>query len=164
MTSPFSTMTYIQADQTIAIQNAGNFTQLSHQLDEKLSSRNAFYALRIDGTFPHIKTRSAPKLEKPYPRLSGTVKSQSVFAFSNVIRTVVGIWVPEFSKGFNVPVYHLHFITADRKAGGHILDLQVDEALAKVDVTPGFVMQLPSSGDFYKRRSHPRSAIRASED
>ena len=149
MTSPFSTVTYFKADQTIAIQNAGNFTQLSRQLDEKLPSRNAFYAMRIDGTFPYIKTRSVPKQEKPYPRLADAVKNQSVFEFSNVSGSVVGIWAPEFSKGLNVPGYHLHFITADRKAGGHILDLKVDEAVAMVDITPGFAMQLPTTGDFY---------------
>ena len=149
MTSPFSTVTYFKADQTIAIKNAGNFTQLSRQLDEKLPSRNAFYALRIDGTFPYIKTRSVPKQEKPYPRLADAVKNQSVFELYNVTGTVVGIWAPEFSKGLNVAGYHLHFITADRKAGGHILDLKVDEAMAMVDITPGFAMQLPTSGDFY---------------
>ncbi|MHB8118019.1 MAG: acetolactate decarboxylase [Methanothrix sp.] len=150
MTSPFATVTYFLADQTIAIQNASNFTGLSRQLDEKLPSTNMFYALRIDGTFPYIKTRSVPKQEKPYPRLADAVKNQSVFEFSNVTGSVVGIWAPEFSKGLNVPGYHLHFITADRKAGGHILDLQVDDALANVDITPGFAMQLPTTGNFYK--------------
>lgn len=149
MTSPFSTVTYFQADQTIAIQNASNFTMLSSRLDEQLPSRNAFYAFRIDGTFPYIKTRSVPRQEKPYPRLADAVKNQSVFEFSNVTGSIVGIWAPEFSKGLNVPGYHFHFITADRKAGGHILDLKVDEAAAKVDITSGFAMQLPESGDFY---------------
>ena len=149
MTSPFSTVTYFQADQTIAIQNVSNFTELSRQLDEQLPSKNAFYAVRIDGTFPYIKTRSVPKQEKPYPRLADAVKNQSVFEFANATGTVVGVWAPDFSKGLNVPGYHLHFITADRKAGGHILDLKVDEAEAKVDITPGFAMELPTKGDFY---------------
>jgi len=61
----------------------------------------------------------------------------------------VGIWSPDFVKGVNVPGYHLHFITEDRKAGGHILEIQVSNATAQVDVTAGFAMQLPSSGDFY---------------
>jgi acetolactate decarboxylase len=149
MTSPFSTVTYFQADQNITIKNAGNFTELSRQIDEKLPSKNAFFALRIDGTFPYVKTRSVPRQEEPYPRLADAVKNQSVFEFTNVTGTVVGIWAPEFSKGLNVPGYHLHFITADRKAGGHILDLQVDDAEAKVDVTAGFAMELPTKGDFY---------------
>ena len=149
MTSPFSTVTYFQVDQTVAVKNASNFTELSRQLDEELPSRNAFYAMRIDGTFPYIKTRSVPKQGKPYPRLADAVKNQSVFEFHNATGTVVGIWAPEFSEGLNVPGYHFHFITEDRKAGGHILDLQVDEAEAKVDITAGFAMQLPTTGDFY---------------
>jgi acetolactate decarboxylase len=149
MTTPFSTVTFFEADQSAAIKSAGNFTELSAQIDRQLPSRNVFYALRIDGTFPYVKTRSVPKQERPYPRLVDAVKNQSVFEFYNVTGTVVGIWAPEFSKDVNVPGYHLHFITTDRKAGGHILDLKVDEAKAEVDVTPGFAMQLPMDGDFY---------------
>jgi acetolactate decarboxylase len=148
-TTPFSTVTYFQADQTISIEDAGNFSQLSSQIDQKMPSINTFYAIRIDGTFPYVKTRSVPQQEKPYPRLADATKNQSVFEFSNITGTVVGFWAPEFSKGLNVAGYHLHFITADRKAGGHILDLQVDKADAKVDVTSGFAMQLPTTGDFY---------------
>ena len=62
---------------------------------------------------------------------------------------MVGIWAPDFAKGVNVPGYHLHFITEDRKAGGHILEIRVANATAQLDVTPGFAMELPTSGDFY---------------
>jgi acetolactate decarboxylase len=148
-TTPFSTVTYFQTDQTIAIENAGNFSQLSSQISEKLPSINTFYAIRIDGTFPYVKTRSVPAQKKPYPRLADATKNQSVFEFANVTGTVIGVWAPEFAKGLNVAGYHLHFITADRKAGGHILDLDVDKAEAKVDVTAGFAMELPTTGDFY---------------
>jgi acetolactate decarboxylase len=149
MTAPFATVTRFEVDQTAAVQDAGNFTQLSQQLDQYLPSRNIFYALRIDGTFPYVKTRSIPKQEKPYPRLADAAKNQSVFNFTNVTGSVVGIWAPDFVKGLNVPGYHLHFITEDRKAGGHILEIQVDNATAQVDVTSGFAMELPTSGDFY---------------
>ena len=150
MTAPFAAVTRFEVDQTAAVQDAGNFTELARQLDRHLPSRNAFYALRIDGTFPYVQTRSVPAQEKPYPRLAEAVENQSVFNFTNVIGSVVGIWAPEFAKGVNVPGYHLHFITEDRKAGGHILDIQVANATAQVDVTAGFAMQLPSSGDFYE--------------
>lgn len=149
MTSPFSTVTHFEADQTIEIRNASNFTELSLQLDKQLPSKNAFYALRIDGTFPYIKTRSVPKQEKPYPRLADACKNQSVFVLNNTKGTIVGIWAPDFSEGLNVPGYHFHFITEDKKAGGHILDLKVDEATGNLDITSGFAMQLPTSGDFY---------------
>jgi acetolactate decarboxylase len=150
MTAPFAAVTRFEVDQTAALENAGNLSELARQLDRHLPSPNAFYALRIDGTFPYVQTRSVPAQEKPYPRLAEAVKNQSVFNFTNVTGSVVGIWAPEFAKGVNVPGYHLHFITEDRKAGGHILDIQVANATAQVDVTAGFAMQLPSSGDFYE--------------
>ncbi|HPA97994.1 MAG TPA: acetolactate decarboxylase [Methanothrix sp.] len=149
MTAPFATVTRFEADQTAALENASNFTELARQIDRHLPSPNAFYALRIDGTFPYVQTRSVPAQEKPYPRLAEAVEDQSVFNLTNVTGSVVGIWSPDFVKGVNVPGYHLHFITEDRKAGGHILEIQVSNATAQVDVTAGFAMQLPSSGDFY---------------
>ena len=149
MTAPFATVTRFEADQTAALENAGNFTELARQIDRHLPSPNAFYALRIDGTFPYVQTRSVPRQEKPYPRLAEAVEDQSVFNLTNVTGSVVGIWSPDFVKGVNVPGYHLHFITEDRKAGGHILEIQVANATAQMDVTAGFAMQLPSSGDFY---------------
>jgi acetolactate decarboxylase len=149
MTSPFATVTHFDIDQTVAVQNASNLTELSSQLDRYLPSRNMFYALRIDGTFPYVKTRSVPCQEKPYPCLADAAKNQSVFNFTNVTGSVVGVWAPDFVKGLNVPGYHLHFITEDRKAGGHILEIQVDNATAQVDITSGFAMELPTSGDFY---------------
>lgn len=149
MTAPFAAVTRFEADQTAALENASNFTELARQIDRHLPSPNAFYALRIDGTFPYVQTRSVPRQEKPYPRLAEAVEDQSVFNLTNVTGSVVGIWSPDFVKGVNVPGYHLHFITEDRKAGGHILEIQVSNATAQVDVTAGFAMQLPSSGDFY---------------
>ena len=149
MTAPFAAVNRFEADQTAALENASNFTELARQIDRHLPSPNAFYALRIDGTFPYVQTRSVPRQEKPYPRLAEAVEDQSVFNLTNVTGSVVGIWAPDFARGVNVPGYHLHFITEDRKAGGHILEIQVSNATAQVDVTAGFAMQLPSSGDFY---------------
>jgi acetolactate decarboxylase len=117
-------------------------------LASKNLSKNLFYALRIDGQFPYVKARSVPRQAKPYPRLVDACANQSVFELRGVKGTVVGFFTPVFAGSLNVPGYHLHFITEDRKAGGHILDFSSEGAEVKVDVTPGFAMLLPTSGDF----------------
>ena len=43
----------------------------------------------------------------------------------------------------NVPGYHLHFISDDLKAGGHILDFIIEEGRAELDVCNRFLMLLP---------------------
>lgn len=148
-TTPFATVTFFDPDETVLVEKAENMTEFGEILEESLPSENVFYAIRIEGTFPYVKTRSVPAQEKPYPLLVDAVANQTVFEFENASGTVVGFWSPEFVKGINIPGYHLHFITDDRKAGGHILDLQLDGAEVELDLTPNIFMALPTAGDFY---------------
>jgi len=147
-TTPFATVTFFDPDETVLIETA-NFSELKEILEASFPSKNVFYAVRIDGTFPYVKTRSVPAQERPYPLLVDVTANQTVFEFEDASGTVVGFWCPEFASGMNVPGYHLHFITDDRKAGGHILDLRVEGAEVALDVTPNIFMALPTAGDFY---------------
>ncbi|HOO53399.1 MAG TPA: acetolactate decarboxylase [Methanothrix sp.] len=149
VTTPFATVTFFDPDETVTVEKADNMTELGDILERSFPSENVFYAVRIDGTFPYVKTRSVPAQEKPYPLLVDAVANQTVFEFEDASGTVVGFWSPEFVDGINVPGYHLHFITDDRKAGGHILDLRVEGAEVDLDLTPNIFMALPTAGDFF---------------
>jgi len=148
VTTPFATVTFFEPDQTVLVEEA-NFSELKEILEGNFPSKNVFYAIRIGGTFPYVKTRSVPAQVKPYPLLANVTANQTVFEFENASGTVVGFWSPEFVDGINVPGYHLHFITDDRKAGGHILDLALDGAEVELDLTPNIFMALPTAGDFF---------------
>ncbi len=148
-TTPFAAATFFDPDMTVTIDEPMNLTALEGYLETELPSKNLFYAIRMDGTFPQVVTRSVPIQEKPYPRLADVVANQTVFTFENVTGTAVGFWTPELAKGINVPGYHLHFITSDRTAGGHLLDMTVTEGSVQVDTTTNFTMALPLRGDFW---------------
>ena len=47
-------------------------------------SDNTFYALRIGGHFPFIRTRTVSKQSKPYPRLVDAAASAPVFELADV--------------------------------------------------------------------------------
>lgn len=149
MTTPFATVTCFEADENFRLDEPVNLTELEAFLDLNLPSENLFYAVRVDGNFSYIKARSVPRQEKPYPKLADAVSTQSVFEFENISGTLVGFKAPEYVKGVNVPGYHLHFITADRSAGGHVLDLEMENGDAALDITSAFFIELPTSGDFY---------------
>lgn len=150
MTTPFATVTSFEADENFRLGEPVNLTEFEEYLDSNLPSENLFYAVRVDGNFSYLKARSVPRQEKPYPRLVDAVSTQAVFEFENVSGTLVGFRTPEYVKGVNVPGYHLHFITTDRGAGGHVLDFELEEGDAAVDITRAFFMELPKSGDFYE--------------
>lgn len=151
MTTPFAAVTFFTPDETIALNDTSNLTQLESYLDGKLITKNIFYAVRIDGTFDYVKTRSVPAQSKPYPPLLEAVsKGQKIFEFHNISGTIVGFRCPSFADGVNVPGYHMHFITADKSAGGHILDFELKNASIKVDELSELDMDLPDSEEFYQ--------------
>lgn len=148
-TTPFITATFFEPDITTHVEHTANISQFEEQLEGGLPSANMVYAVRIDGPFDYVKTRSIPKQFRPYPKLAEAVKEQNVFEFYNVSGTIVGFWSPEFISGLNVPGYHIHFITDDRNAGGHVLDLRMTSRDIEVDITPDLYVVLPTEGDFY---------------
>jgi len=149
-TTPFAAAPFFDPDLTVTVGEPVNLTGLGRYLDAEIPSENLFYAVRMDGTFPRVVTRSVPIQEKPYPRLVDVTANQTVFTFENVTGTVVGFRTPAMVGGINVPGYHLHFITGDRTAGGHLLDITVPEGSGvQVDVTANFSMALPATEDFW---------------
>lgn len=154
MTTPFAVVTVFEADQTLSSPDSMDYEGLQRYLDELIPDQNIFYAIKITGTFPYIKTRSVPRQEEPYPLLVEVVKEQTTFEFHDIEGTIVGFRCPDTVKGVNVPGYHLHFITADRKAGGHLLACQLQDATIAIDYTSEFYMVL-SQHEGPQQKSEP---------
>lgn len=151
ITTPFASVTFFDTDLEETLGNGLSFTDFQPWLDEMLPSANLFYAIKIDGTFSYVKTRSVPAQQKPYPALAEVTKNQPTFEFTNVTGTIVGFRCPPYVTGINVPGYHLHFLTADKTAGGHLLDFTVAQGEVAVDNTYEFLMMLPTEGSaFYQ--------------
>jgi acetolactate decarboxylase len=148
--TPFAAVTFIDADKVVAVNQQLGLTQLQSYIDTLLESQNLFYAIRIDGKFNYMKTRSIPEQTKPYPPLADAVKNQQVTEFHDIEGTIVGFRCPPYVDGINVPGYHFHFIDKARKSGGHVLDLLTSKVMLTVDSTANFVMVLPGTQGFYK--------------
>jgi len=148
MKTPFSVVTFFEPDESFNVEARLDYEQLKTYLDERIPTENIFYALKIEGVFEYMKTRSVPGQEKPYPALVDVVKHQSVFEFHDVKGTIVGFRTPGFVQGINVPGYHIHFITEDRKAGGHVLACQMEHVDVELDFTSELCVVLPKSAGF----------------
>lgn len=146
--TPFASVINFKPEQTTQISDIKDYTQLEHFLDKVINDTNYIYAIRIDGVFDYIETRSIPAQSKPYPTLAQAAKTQSVFKAQNVKGTIVGFWCPQYVNGINVPGYHLHFISDDRNFGGHILAGSVKSGSVQIARISDFRMVLPGEGDF----------------
>jgi acetolactate decarboxylase len=148
MTAPFACVLFFDADRELPIREGVNSTQLQAYLDDSIQERNIFHAVMIEGTFDYVKTRSVPGQEKPYPPLVEVTAHQPTFEFHDIRGTIVGFYCPDYVEGLNVPGYHLHFITEDRTAGGHVLEFTIKDAKLSVDYTSDFRMMLPNTEEF----------------
>jgi acetolactate decarboxylase len=147
-TSPFAAVTFFETDIQEEINTEMTGQGLASYIEELLPGKNLMYAVKITGNFSYMKTRSVAAQEKPYPRLVDVTKDQSVFEFNNTEGTIVGYWMPEYINGINVPGYHLHFITADRTAGGHILDYTISSGTIEIDSCDSFYLELPENENY----------------
>ncbi|MEH2463883.1 acetolactate decarboxylase [Nostoc sp.] len=148
MTSPFASVTFFKPQTLISLEGQINYQQLQQSLDQRLPSKNYPYAIRIQGNFPYVKFRSLPKQTPPYRPLAEALKEQSIFELRNVNGTLVGFRTPKYMQGVNVNGYHFHFITANRKTGGHILDGQFQNAKIELDTLSKVEINLPKTAEF----------------
>jgi acetolactate decarboxylase len=149
-TTPLACVTFFQAKRTLTADGPFDLADLEALLDKAGAARNVPVAIRITGRFKHVKTRSVPKQEKPYPRLAAVTDRQPTFEFQDVGGTMVGFRLPEYMKGLNVPGYHLHFLTDDRTGGGHVLEIEGAALRVEMDETPGLEVVLPR-GEAFER-------------
>lgn len=147
-TAPFAVMTFFKAGQSAALTSGADYAAVERSIDALLPTINHFYAIRISGTFRAVKTRSVPRQVKPYPPADQVAPHQPTFDLNAVRGTMVGFFCPAFARGLNVPGYHLHFITQDRSAGGHVLRLVVEKATVEVSEITDWSVRLPDDAAF----------------
>lgn len=118
--TPFAVLTFFQAVHRFSA--GASFDQLCAAIDERVGAAEIVHAVRIDGAFASVHCRSVPKQEKPYRPLAEVLAEQRTFDLTEVEGTMVGFRFPNLGLGVGVPGYHLHFVSADRRRGGHVLD------------------------------------------
>jgi acetolactate decarboxylase len=125
MTTPFAIVTPFESDGEFPVAEPASLDELEVRIDRELPNHELFFAIRIDGDFDSITTRSVPRQEPPYRALADVTKDQTVLTHDKISGTLVGFRCPKWVMGLSVPGYHWHFLSSDHKLGGHVLDCQL---------------------------------------
>jgi acetolactate decarboxylase len=144
---PYAMITRFPAGDTLDLTECAALTDLHAQLDQLRDSQNVFYAIRIDGEFSSMHTRSVRRTPEGVP-LVAAASQQSEFHLRNVRGTLVGFWSPGYLQTILVPGYHLHFLSDDRRSGGHLLGCAGRGLRACVRRETDFRVSLPESASF----------------
>ncbi|MDQ3864984.1 MAG: acetolactate decarboxylase [Actinomycetota bacterium] len=141
--TPFAVVTIFEPDVSHTLSTPMDFEALRDYLDGVVGGAAVCCAIRVDGRFEYVKTRSVPRQHKPYPPLVEVVKYQPTFELYDVSGSLVGFRFPDYAQGLNVSGYHFHFITANWSAGGHVLECRLAHGELYVDREGDLRLELP---------------------
>lgn len=147
--TPFSVVTRFQPGNHIDFLRCNSFAEMEVQIDEFRHSNNTFYAIRLDGRFDFVRTRAMHRTAEGVPLVEAAAH-QPEFEFSDIVGSVVGFWSPSYVSTLNVPGYHLHFISEDHSAGGHVLELAGRDLQLRIQEENDLRLALPESEAFLR--------------
>ncbi|WP_165352123.1 acetolactate decarboxylase [Solidesulfovibrio carbinolicus] len=116
---------------------------LTATLASRLPDPSKMCAVRVDGRFGKLTVRSVPAQVKPWPPLAEAISRQATFPLADEQGTLVGFYTPSGLPALSPPGWHFHYLSMDRKRGGHVLSLKVDAAKARGEAVTAMDIRLP---------------------
>ena len=150
---PYATVTYFDHELSLGLNDVNDKAAFEKILNEEVKKcgENSFYMIKLHTEFSSLLFRSEYGSKPPYPTLVEALKDkQTEFNAKNIKGTLVGLYCPNYMSGLNSPGWHFHFISDDRKQGGHILELSVKKGTVELDKTDKFTMILHDDQQFHK--------------
>lgn len=149
--TPFAFITAFKAETVQILLEVDNADTLFKRIQALLPNKNGIYALRINGTFSHVRTRAfSPVGEQPFKPLALLLDQQHFFDLNNTTGTLVGFYMPGYLSGINITGMHFHYLSSDRKHGGHVVGLKADSLKLEITQIKGFFLTVPDTANFEK--------------
>jgi len=108
-----------------------------------------FVSYRVTGHFKYLKVRTVRGQSYAGQPLSELGETQQVFEIKDTSGIVVGFRSPMAWQGLPVAGEHMHFLSDDRKRGGHILALETAKGVkVEAALVKNLHVELPQGRDF----------------
>ena len=131
--TPFASVKKFKQDTSFVVAGSISFDSLKALLLPIMELNNKPAAIKLDGEFNFVKSRSVHKQKEPFQTLAEIVEEQAVFNFENVEATGVGFWFPEYFDGIVFSSFHFHILLNDKMGGGHLLDCELSRVKVSID-------------------------------
>ena len=154
--TPFAVVTFFRPEQELDVAQPMTKSGLLAMI-EKATDANLFNAVRVDGAFDEVHTRTVQRQTRPFPPLTEAAKHQAEKVFTNVEGTLAGFRSPAYAQGIGVAGFHLHFLREDKHAGGHALDYWIRVGKVQIYTVRDLRVELPTSAEFLQTNFEDRS-------
>lgn len=161
--TPFAVVCKFAPSVTREIDRPLAWKELTALIDELVAPDATVIAVRVDGEFDDIGLRSVARQTPPYPPLVEVVAHQTTWHVPQARGTLLGFRFPDATAGLEVPGYHLHFLSDDRRTGGHVLSLALRNGRVAVDHCDDLHVALPAGVELGTPGVTDRAAIASAE-
>lgn len=164
--TPFAAVTFYRPTRQFPLQGPWDLERFEREASRLFPEHNSFLALCVEGEFSQMHVRSVAAQSPPYRPLVEVAAAQSEFHYENIRGVLVGFRCPPYARGFNVPGYHLHFLSEDKTVGGHVLNFILKQGQLTGAVISDWQIRLPEPDaagfealDLLRDRQHELHAV-----
>ena len=142
-TIPYGTIADFRAEQSVKICDVPSYEAFEEQMATCCPMENYPLAVHFTGTFKRMKVRAVARQEKDGVGLAEAAKNEAIFDLQDTSGDLVGFRLPGYIKGVNAPGWHLHFVDAERRHGGHVVNFSLTEGELRTCYANDFQIRLP---------------------
>ena len=149
---PFAVAGCVKDGRKFKIEEKQNIEAVKQELTLKIDEDfglNSIYIARIDGWFNTIQARAGAPYRSQHVTLKEILsKTQKDFRFEKLYGTLVCVYYPDYMDGINAAGWHMHFLSEDRKLGGHVFDVSMRSGECLLQKMDRIEIQLPREAAF----------------
>lgn len=158
-TMPFAAVHFPQYPQPLTLKDV-NFARVNRDLVAARQLNNVFAFLQLHGTFTRVRTRIAPKQQRPYPTLLAVAQHQPEFSATDITGTILGYYAPAIFGTITAAGWHLHFISDDCQFAGHLLDFAAPQLTGSLEVFDSLEQHLPIENHAFRESTVDMRSLR----
>ena len=143
-TIPFGTICSFRAEQSLRLENIPSYELFEAHVKKLCPLENFPLAIRFTGKFRRMKVRVVGRQEQDGTGLAEAAKNEAVFDLTDLSGDLVGFRLPGYVAGVNAPGWHLHFMDAERRHGGHVVNFSLQEGELRFCRAEDFQIRLPA--------------------
>ncbi len=166
---PFASVCCFQSERLEKLGRMDTIDRLKEWLTLRIEEDfglNSMYAVRIDGEFLKVDARSESGTKAHHVTLKDALSvTQKAFVFEDIKGTLVCVYYPDYMDGINAAGWHLHFLSDDKKYGGHVFDISLAQGDAAFCRITSVEIQIPDTPAFdtYALKAASKDEIKSVE-
>ena len=149
---PFAAVCRFNPDRQEKLEGTDSIDRLKQWLTLRIEEDfglNSMYAVRIDGEFLMVDARSETGTKAHHVTLKDALSvTQEAFVFENIRGTLVCVYYPDYMDGINAAGWHLHFLSEDKKCGGHVFNISLTAGSAAFCRITSVEVRIPDTPAF----------------